>query len=204
MDKLAFENILQQKQNQLEEIRLSAWALHDSVGQHYDHEHPYGFHLSMVADAAMRHGSQIVASADDVVPVVFAAYYHDSIEDARLSYNDVRRLALRWMTDEQAFMAAEIVYALTNEKGRTRQERAGEKYFDGIRHTPYAPFIKLCDRWANMQYSHQGTNESNRRMQQVYAREWPSFLQQVSVQSADSRYALPSSLLQDIETIVCM
>ena len=76
----------------------------------------------------------------------FGAYYHDSIEDARLTYNDVIRIAKRWMDDEQALIATEIVYALTNDKGRTRAERAGEKYYQGIRETAFAPFVKLSDR----------------------------------------------------------
>ena len=46
------------------------------------------------------------------------------------------------MTNEQCITAAEIVYALTNDKGRTRKERAGEHYYAGIRETPYAPFVK--------------------------------------------------------------
>jgi len=67
------------------------------------------------------------------VPLFFGGYYHDSIEDARLTYNDVMKVARNMMTEEQALMATEIVYALTNEKGRTRAERAGEKYYQGIR-----------------------------------------------------------------------
>jgi ATP phosphoribosyltransferase regulatory subunit HisZ len=58
----------------------------------------------------------------------FAALFHDSIEDARLTYNDVLSIAKEYMTEGYAKASTEIVYALTNEKGRNRKERANEKY----------------------------------------------------------------------------
>jgi hypothetical protein len=48
--------------------------------------------------------------------------------------------------------AADIIYAVTNDKGKNRKERAGVKYYEGIRKTPGAVFVKLCDRIANVQY----------------------------------------------------
>ena len=128
---------------ELAEIKESAHALHEHVNQHYDKEHPYGFHLDMVAASVFKYGHLVCQDERDVLPLFFGAYYHDSIEDARQTYNDVNKTAHRWMGDRQSYMAAEIVYALTNDKGRTRAERAGEKYYQGIRETPYAPFVKL-------------------------------------------------------------
>ena len=98
-------------------------------------------------------------------------------------------------------MAAEIVYALTNDKGRTRQERAGEKYYAGIRETPYAPFMKLCDRLANMTYSFSGTNDANNHMHRVYEREWPHFKEAITVNCDDSRFCLPVSMIQEVERL---
>ena len=92
-------------------------------------------------------------------------------------------------------MAAEIVYALTNDKGRTRAERAGEQYYAGIRETPYAPFIKLCDRMANMSYSFTHDNESNMAMRRIYSRELPHFLACIDAGSSDSRLSLPSDMV---------
>ncbi|MBR1412444.1 MAG: hypothetical protein IJ577_04880, partial [Prevotella sp.] len=83
------------------------------------------------------------------------------------------------------------VYALTNEKGRTRAERAGEKYYQGIRETPYAPFVKLCDRLANITYSCSGVDGSNLRMKEVYKSEMPHFLQSINPHSDDIRFQLP-------------
>ena len=64
-----------------------------------------------------------------------------------MTYNDIR--------EALGGPIAEITYALTNEKGRNRKERANEKYYEGIRNTPYATFVKLCDRLANVTYSKQ-------------------------------------------------
>ena len=99
------------------------------------------------------------------------------------------------MDDEQAHMAAEIVYALTNDKGRTRAERAGERYYQGIRQTPYAPLVKLADRVANMTYSATHDNADNVHMREVYRRELPHFLEAITAHDDDIRLALPQALL---------
>lgn len=137
----------------IERIRQSAHDLHQSVNQTYGDELPYGYHLDMVVNGIREYGELVLTREDDLIPLFFGGYYHDSIEDARMTYNDVLKEARSIMTEEQALMATEIAYALTNDKGRTRAERAGEKYYKGIRETPYAPFVKLCDRLANITYS---------------------------------------------------
>lgn len=201
MERIIFDEVLKAHSQVIEEIKLAAWALHESVGQTYDKNQPYGVHLSMVADVAMRYGHEVVAKEEDVVPLMFAAYYHDSIEDARLTYNDVTAVARKYMDAEQAYMAAEIVYALTNDKGRTRQERAGEKYYAGIRETPYAPFMKLCDRLANMTYSFSGTNDANNHMHRVYESEWLHFKEAITVCGDDCRFSMPASMILEVERL---
>ena len=195
MDKTTSDKILQDLAQTVSTVREAAFRLHDSVGQTYGPDLPYGHHLEMVASLVRDHVQEVAACEEDVLPILFAAYYHDSIEDARLTYNDVMKTARRYMTESQATMAAEIVYALTNDKGRTREERAGEKYYAGIRTTPYAPFVKLCDRMANMAFSASGTDAANLHMQEVYRREWPHFISQISVSGPDGRFSLPPSLM---------
>ena len=201
MKKMTFEAFTKANALVVEEIRHTAWNLHESVGQTYDKNLPYGHHLSMVADAAIKYGYEDVNKASDNNPEIIAANYHDSIEDARLTYNDVVSIAGRFMTNEQTITAAEVVYALTNDKGRTRSERAGEHYYAGIRETPYAPFVKLCDRLANMTYSFNGTNDANNHMYKVYASEWSHFLQAITVCNQDSRYSLPVSMVTEVQSI---
>ena len=187
-----------------EAIRKEAWDLHKNVGQFYDNTLPYGHHLSMVADMAKKYLDIILAKEEDIVPVVFAAYFHDSIEDARQSYNDVTKTAKKYMNDEQTFMAAEIVFALTNEKGRTRKERANNHYYEGIRNTPYAPFVKLCDRMANVTYSISGNSKLNNRMHEVYRSEWPLFIEKITSEQKDLCFQLPKEMIDDAEKLIMM
>jgi (p)ppGpp synthase/HD superfamily hydrolase len=99
--------------------------------------------------------------------VLMAAWGHDLIEDTRVSYNDVK--------NHLGQEAADIIYALTNEKGKNRKERANDKYYEGIRNTPGAVFVKLCDRIANVQYS----KMTKSRMFEMYKNENPEFIRQL-------------------------
>lgn len=191
---------IEEQRQLIADIRERAHALHQSVGQTYDAIHPYGFHLDMVAEAVMKHGHDVCQSPEDVAPVLFGAYFHDSIEDARLTYNNLLAIAREYFDEQRALMATEIAYALTNEKGRTRAERANDRYYAGIRSTPYAPMVKLADRLANFSYS--CTNDDSLHMARVYAQEMPHFLEAISSDSADPREALPPSMLAEIEELM--
>lgn len=197
---------LQQKLDELapiiNEIRNDAHALHASVNHAYDRIRPYGFHLDMVVNWVRKYIEEVCVSEQDVLPIYFAAFYHDSIEDARLSYNDVMKIAQELMDEEQAYLAAEIVYALTNEKGRNRAERANEKYFAGIREIPYAPFVKLADRLANTSYAFSKGTADSLRMSKVYREELPGFLDALKVEGTDVRFSLPAAMVEDLWEVI--
>ena len=138
-----------------------------------------------------------------VLPMFFGGYYHDSIEDARMTYNDVMHEARLRMTEEQALMATEIVYALTNDKGRTRDERAGENYYKGIRETPYAPFIKLCDRLANITYTCSiDSGKDGNRMREIYKGEMGHFLSSIKPENDDPRLQIPYEVIMTLAEIL--
>jgi len=202
MTQQEFQAIVDKHKFDIEEVRDRAHMLHESVNQHYDKKHPYGFHLDMVADSVFKYGHLVCQQEADVLPLFFAAYYHDSIEDARMTYNDVTKAARLFMNDDQAYMAAEMVYALTNDKGRTRAERAGERYYQGIRETPYAPFLKLADRLANITYSFTHSNDSNHHMKDVYKEELPHFLEAIDAHSDDPHFALPQEMIDHINELL--
>ena len=183
----------------LERIRRSAHDVHAAVNQFYGDGRPYAFHLDAVARLVDRYGAEVCRRADDVLPLMFGAWFHDSIEDARLTYNDVHKRALSLGLDgRQALLATEIVYALTNDKGRTRAERAGGHYYAGIRATPYAPLVKMADRAANVRFSVHAGGGENRRMREVYRREAPHFLAELRVESPDARFAVPEGLVERV------
>jgi (p)ppGpp synthase/HD superfamily hydrolase len=136
------------------------------ISQHKNTNHtydglPYEFHLKMVAKYASKFKyllpegmfvdyNELYHNKLDEVDVtletiLLASWGHDLIEDTRVTYNDVRK-----QLGEQV---ADIIYALTNEKGKNRKERANEKYYEGIRNTRGAVYVKMCDRLANVAYS---------------------------------------------------
>ena len=203
MTKEEFDEYREKYAQQIEAIRLAAHELHQSVNETYGDDLPYGFHLDMVVEGVVCYGHLVCACEEDVLPMFFGAYYHDSIEDARLSYNDVIKAAREWMTEEQALMATEIVYALTNDKGRTRDERAGEKYYKGIRETPYAPFVKLCDRLANVTYSCSiDSGRKGNHMREVYKSEMGKFLPAIISDTDDLRKQIPFETITALAEIL--
>jgi hypothetical protein len=202
MTKEEYQHCLNKYAARIDECRQMAHKLHESVNQTYGDNLPYGFHLDMVAEGVRDYGHLVCAREEDVLPLFFGAYFHDSIEDARLSYNDVMRQARQLMTEEQALMGVEIVYALTNDKGRTRAERAGEKYYKGIRETPYAPFVKLCDRLANVSYSCGIDGHNVTRMKDIYNGEMHHFLVSINPHSDDIRKKVPVEIIEVLAEIL--
>lgn len=176
MDRKQFSALLGAKADIELQIRKKAAQVHADVNQHYD-EHPYFYHLNKVACHVIEYLPDIIEREDDILPVIFGAYFHDSIEDTRLTYNDVKKIAKEYMTEAQAYMAAEIVYALTNEKGRNRHERANDKYYEGIRNTKYAPLVKACDRLSNYEFA----KATKSRMVKMYESEMDEFINHIDI-----------------------
>ena len=158
------------------------WCIdqHRNTNHFYDTYLPYEFHLRMVNQVAKDFNHllddtvdyysgkrEIHKGQDETVTLktacMLATWGHDLIEDTRVSYNDV----MNHLGQE----AADIVYAVTNEKGKNRKERGGVKYYEGIRQTPGAVFVKLCDRIANVQYS----KMTKSRMFEMYKKEHRDF-----------------------------
>ncbi len=148
---------------------------HQNTNHLYDNK-PYVVHLAMVVSFAYTYLSLIPEEVHH--DVLAACWLHDVMEDCRETYNDVAKTT--------NVRIADMVYALTNEKGRTRKERADARYYEGIRQTPYASFVKLCDRMANAYYS----REHNNRMLGMYRSENQDFIEAIQVEDT---YFLPMS-----------
>ena len=176
MDRKQFSAFLGAKGDIELEIRKKANDVHTAVNQWYD-EKPYFYHLNKVAENVIEYLPSIIEKEEDILPVIFSAYFHDSIEDARLTYNDVKKIASEFMSDSQAFLATEIVYALTNEKGRNRHERANDKYYQGIRECKYAPLVKACDRLSNYEYA----KSTKSKMVKCYEKEMEEFINHIDI-----------------------
>ena len=76
MSKEEFEASLEQQAAKIEEIRQSAHDLHQSVNQTYGEGLPYGYHLDMVAAGAREFGHLVCRDENDVLAMLFGAYYH--------------------------------------------------------------------------------------------------------------------------------
>lgn len=169
-------------------------AQHKNTNHWYDKYLPYEFHLRMVAQAAedFKHlldnevdyftgkqefykGGNITVTLQEAC--LIAAWGHDLIEDTRVSYNDVK--------EKLGQEAADIIYAVSNEKGKNRKERANDKYYEGIRNTPGAVFVKLCDRIANVQYS----KMTKSRMFEMYKKENPEFTKALGLREDLAEYS---------------
>lgn len=126
------------------EERFSQWCIerHRETNHFYGGYLPYEFHLRMVVGVCDKFQR---LTRDKYRAIRSACWGHDLIEDCRVNYNDIICLTT------SAFIP-DIIYAVTNEKGKNRNDRASEKYYEGVRNTPGAVFVKLCDRIANVQY----------------------------------------------------
>jgi (p)ppGpp synthase/HD superfamily hydrolase len=156
--------------------QITDWCIdkHKSTNHMYDKYLPYEFHLRMVEHAFYDWHHLLPNNTD--LDVLKACWGHDLIEDCRVSYNDC--------TARMSRNSADIIYAVTNEKGKNRLERANSKYYEGIRSTPGAVFVKLCDRIANVQYS----KMTKSIMYDKYKDENPHFLEELGCSNSPCPY----------------
>lgn len=147
------------------------WCIeqHKNTNHLYDDYLPYEFHLRLVVAIANQFMDLIQVDWEDDAQnisetIILSAWGHDLIEDTRVTYNDVKSVL--------GTQVADIIYALTNEKGKNRKERANDKYYRGIRETQGAVFVKLCDRIANVRYS----KMTKSRMFEMYKKENEKFM----------------------------
>ena len=143
--------------------KIIAFAIeaHQNTNHLYDGK-PYSVHLALVVAYAQKYIDKVPEHYQE--NVINACWLHDTIEDTRNTYNDIKTISNETV--------ANIVYAVTNEKGKNRKERANDKYYQGIILEPFARFVKLCDRLANVKYS----VDTNSRMKEVYRKENDHFI----------------------------
>lgn len=173
----------------LEDFRKRVYDLHDiECNQKYDGL-PYSFHLRAV-EAQYHRFSRLLpcdfafSSNTNLDVFLCATIMHDSMEDARMTYNDIVDFIKPYITkgsDVQAEfpkMIADIVYCLTDEKGKNRAERKNNKYYKELSANQYAVFVKLADIAANTLYS----KLMNTSMYDKYKKEFPKFKEKVYVE----------------------
>lgn len=121
--------------------------------QSYD-IYPYMYHIRQVVKIAEELGYD--------ESIIIASVLHDTLEDTSLSYNDIKKA----FGEE----VAEIVYCVTDEFGRNRDERK-EKTYPKIQANWKATVVKICDRIANVSQS----KEYSETLYKMYKKEHEMF-----------------------------
>jgi hypothetical protein len=153
--------------------------------QKYAGNLPYSFHL----DCVEKQGKKFLPLIEtkDFQIVLSALITHDSIEDHRMTYNDVAEVVSRFYDiDERSYSyiedfgkkVADIVYAVTDEKGKSRAERKNEKYYKELKENKLAVFVKLADLSANTLFS----KLTGSSMYEKYKKEFPKFKEKVYIE----------------------
>jgi len=125
---------------------------------------PYSVHLEHVVTVA----EEIFDSIEDgftesqILIILQASWLHDVIEDCRVSYGEVK--------DNFGVEVADIVFNISNERGKNRKDRAIRTY-PKIASCPLSTFVKVCDRIANTEFS----KTSGHGMYEKYISEYPLF-----------------------------
>jgi (p)ppGpp synthase/HD superfamily hydrolase len=103
---------------------------------------------------------------------VFSAIFeHDTLEDTDCSFDELVNIT--------NYRVATIVNAVTTTKSGSRKERFSDEYYDKIKNTKYATFVKLCDRIANVKYG----VDNNNPIIKMYQKEHDNFKKKLYVQN---------------------
>ena len=142
----------------IKKARQFAQRAHGS--QVYGEIYPYYKHLEDTNNVLKR----FVYSEDNPnhLNLMIAVWLHDSMEDAAVSYSDIKK--------EFGEEVAEIVFCMTDELGRNRKEKKSKTY-PKIRSNKYSVVLKVADRIANVEFS--ATQESSHFS--MYRKEYDDF-----------------------------
>lgn len=125
--------IMEYTEKDYKEARMVSIQAHGN--QTYDGIYPYKKHLDDVVDVLKEYGF--------AGKYIVAGYLHDIIEDTALSYNKVKK--------HFGLDVAEMVYCVTDELGRNREEKK-RKTLPKTASNPSAIVLKLADRLANLRH----------------------------------------------------
>jgi (p)ppGpp synthase/HD superfamily hydrolase len=145
----------------LEAIRFAAWqhALAEYDGR------PYYSHFKDGEQVLRDHNEY-----DEESAIQFNL--HDVLEGTDLSYGTIKKLF--------GFVIAEVVYLCTDNKGRTRDDRKDQRFYDEIKQSELrlqATKIKVADRLANARRS----IKNKHSMGEKYIKEYPHFKEELYV-----------------------
>lgn len=125
-------------------LEAQIYSLKKHEHQTYDENPlvPYSVHLFFAVTFGLQYLYLLDKNKHEIA--IMALWLHDVREDLGISYNEIKQ--------KFGFDVAEIVYCLTNNDGRTREEKAVNTYGPKTSTNRLAVYGKLCDRLANVKY----------------------------------------------------
>ncbi len=180
-------------------LEKKVFKIHDKVcNQKYADTLPYSTHLKFVKAQGRLFFNLL--ETDERLVVEYSLVLHDIIEDGRYTYNDVKDLVNKCSLlynkkdnssydykrqnynssglKDLATDIADVVYCVTDEKGKSRKERKSDKYYAELKENELAIFVKLADLAANTLFSKLSGNP----MYGKYKREFPNFKEKLYVE----------------------
>jgi len=149
-----------ENQRLVEAAKLYAHASHRGANHFYDGVKDYfDTHLTFVNGWLMKFihlvPDYLLDNGVTFHAVLEAAtWLHDVIEDCRRTPNDlIKYFVTCGFSNEVGYHIARLVFAVSNEKGWSRGDRANAKYYSDMLMVDYADWVKLADRFGNMEYS---------------------------------------------------
>lgn len=163
-----------------------AFLVSERAHRNQDYDiYPYMYHVKRVVEVAEELGFD--------ENIIISSILHDCIEDTIISYNDIKKAF--------GIEVAEIVYCVTDELGRNRNERH-EKTYPKIRGNWKAVAVKICDRIANMRQS----KEYDSRKFKMYHAEYADFVKGIHspdhpVNELDKAWKVLNALVEESKNI---
>lgn len=153
--------------DEFDKVKEYAILRHRRVNQWYGDEH-YDYHLGLVDEAGEMFKHLLTPQEYRLAKKLF--WTHDMIEDVHdVTYNDLKK--------DVGEDVADGSYALANNKGKTRAERADEDYYEGINAEMVYIYGKMSDRIANFKHS----AKSGSGMFTKYRKEYQEFKQKLFI-----------------------
>lgn len=152
---------------------------HDiECNQKYNKTLPYSFHLELVSKRVEKFKNLL--KPREYILCLNGAWGHDLIEDARITYNNIKDFKISGNYGIDNFLGLEnevvdIIYTCTELRGINRDERHGEEYIKGLKENKLGLFVKLCDISANVGFG----ILTNSSMVHKYRKEFSKFKEQL-------------------------
>ena len=147
----------------------------------------------MVAKNVVRF-KDVLPDEDSFTVAYCGAWGHDLIEDARITYNDIKQM-IKIKGESGKSLAediAEVIYSCTEEKGKNRDERHSEKFFAELKENKLGVFVKLCDIIANITHS----KKTGHGMFKKYQKEYSKLKEKLYIKEYDKLFVELETLLE--------